>query len=277
MLRPKNAPDDCDDSLRGGGDSGEEDSLRGGGDYCSPTRDSAVAVTTPGFSAVAPSPRLWRLLRDCGDSAVATTRELLLVPTRDRLRGLRLRHRRLQDHLRGGGDADASQTGDDFSDDTYCTDSSDIDSSEELEIAQSSVDSSDTDLEMPVKKRKIEEIAKNESRFAMDRLDVIFRHFLASSMNNVTLSSMPEESLDVIFRHFRNAYVPTMPMVRTCRKVFLTWRNRRRLLALDTLKSLTEHLTFLDRTAVALGDRQGGVVEVRELFPELAELRDLVK
>ena len=161
-----------------------------------------------------------------------------------------------------------SQTGDDFSDDTYCTDSSDIDSSEELEIAQSFVDSSDTDLEMPVKKRKIEEIAKNESRFAMDRL---------SSMDNVTLSSMPEESLDVIFRHFRNPYVPTMPMVRTCRKVFLTWRNRRRLLALDTLKSLTEHLTFLDRTAVALGDRQGGVVEVREIFPDLAELRDLVK
>ena len=121
---------------------------------------------------------------------------------------------------------------------------------------------------MPVKKRKIEEIEKNESRFAMDRL---------SSMDNVTLSSMPEESLDVIFRHFRNPYVPTMPMVRTCRKVFLTWRNRRRLLALDTLKSLTEHLTFLDRTAVALGDRRGGVVEVRELFPELAELRDLVK
>ena len=201
-----------------------------------------MAVTTPDFSAVAPSPRLWRLLRGCGDSAVATTRELLLVPTRDRLRGLRLRHRRLQDHLRGGGDADASQTGDDFSDDTYCTDSSDIDSSEELEIAQSSVDSSDTDLEMPVKKRKIEEIAKNESRFAMDRLDVIFRHFLASSMNNVTLSSMPEESLDVIFRHFRNAYVPTMPMVRTCRKVFLTWRKRRRDLALEMVRELVGRL-----------------------------------
>ena len=108
--------------------------------------------------------------------------------------------------------------------------------------------------------RELGKIEKNESRFAMDRL-----------------SSMDDVMLNAIFRHFAHPYVPTMPMVGTCRKVFLTWRNRRRLLALDTLKSLTEHLTFLDRTAVALGDRQGGVVEVRELFPELAELRDLVK
>ena len=163
-----------------------------------------------------------------------------------------------QDFLRGGGDTDAGRH------------SLDSDSSYTNETASQ-------EDGRTVKKRKIGEmflmvcsrrrearelgkIEKNESRFAMDRL-----------------SSMDDVMLNAIFRHFAHPYVPTMPMVGTCRKVFLTWRNRRRLLALDTLKSLTEHLTFLDRTAVALGDRQGGVVEVREIFPDLAELRDLVK
>ena len=128
-----------------------------------------------------------------------------------------------QDFLRGGGDTDAGRH------------SLDSDSSYTNETASQ-------EDGRTVKKRKIGEmflmvcsrrrearelgkIEKNESRFAMDRL-----------------SSMDDVMLNAIFRHFAHPYVPTMPMVGTCRKVFLTWRKRRRDLALEMVRELVGRL-----------------------------------
>ena len=128
-----------------------------------------------------------------------------------------------QDFLRGGGDTDAG------------THSPDSDSSYTNETAWQ-------EDGRTVKKRKIGEIEKNKSRFAMDRL-----------------SSMDDVMLNAIFRHFAHPYVPTMPMVGTCRKVFLTWRKRRRDLALEMVRESVGWLRALEETTVALGDRRIGL------------------
>ena len=89
-------------------------------------------------------------------------------------------------------------------------------------------------------------------------------------------SRMDDVTLTAIFEHFANCYV-SMPMVGTCRRVFITWTKKRRQLALEGVKNLKSWLHELDLTAVASGDRHGGQVGVRALRLPLCEIEDLVK
>ena len=127
------------------------------------------------------------------------------------------------DSLRGGGGADAG------------THSSDSDSTYTNEIASQ-------EDGRTVKKRKIGEIEKNISRFAMG-----------------SFSNMDGVMLNAIFRHFAHPYVPTMPMVGTCRTVFLTWSKKRRDLALEMVRELVGWLRALEEVADDMCDRPIGL------------------
>ena len=66
-------------------------------------------------------------------------------------------------------------------------------------------------------------------------------------------------------------------MVGTCRKVLLTWRKKRRDLALAEAQGLKRFLRDTEGSAVAGGDLNGGVVEVRALQPRLCDVIDLLR
>jgi len=86
------------------------------------------------------------------------------------------------------------------------------------------------------------------------------------------LSSIGEASLNAIFFHFPNAFGEIMPMVGTCRKVFLTWRKKRHALALDQVRRLRRWLRFLDLTAVAASSD-----ERLEVTAALRDIEDLIR
>ena len=90
------------------------------------------------------------------------------------------------------------------------------------------------------------------------------------------LSTIDDVTLISIFEHFANCYV-AMPIVGTCRRIFITWTRKRRQLALEGVKNLKSWLHELDLTAVASGDRHGGQVGVRALRLPLCEIEDLIK
>ena len=90
------------------------------------------------------------------------------------------------------------------------------------------------------------------------------------------LSTSDDVTLIAIFQHFANCYV-SMPMVGTCRRIFISWTRKRRQLALEGVKNLKSWLHELDLTAVASGDRHGGQVGVRALRLPLCEIEDLIK
>ena len=87
---------------------------------------------------------------------------------------------------------------------------------------------------------------------------------------------MDDVTLNAIFRHFASPYV-SMPMVGTCRRVFITWTKKRRELALDGVRRLIRWLSEQDRRAVASGDLHGGQVAVRALSLPLCEIEDLIR
>ena len=92
------------------------------------------------------------------------------------------------------------------------------------------------------------------------------------------LSSIGEKSLIAIFFHFRNPFdAKAFPMVGTCRKVLLIWRKKRRDFALAEAQGLMRFLREAERSAVAGGDLNGGVVEVRELYLPLCDVIDLIR
>ena len=91
-----------------------------------------------------------------------------------------------------------------------------------------------------------------------------------------SFSKMDDVPLITIFEHFANPYV-SIPMVGTCRRVFITWTKKRRQLALEGVKNLKSWLHELDLTAVASGDRHGGQVGVRALRLPLCEIEDVIK
>ena len=92
------------------------------------------------------------------------------------------------------------------------------------------------------------------------------------------LSSIGEKSLIAIFFHFRNPFdAKAFPMVGTCRKVLLIWRKKRRDFALAEAQGLKRFLREAERSAVAGGDLNGGVVEVRELYLPLCDVIDLIR
>ena len=149
------------------------------------------------------------------------------------------------DSLRGGGGADAG------------THSSDSDSTYTNEIASQ-------EDGRTVKKRKIGEIEKNISRFAMG-----------------SFSNMDGVMLNAIFRHFAHPYVPTMPMVGTCRKVFFTWSKKRRDLALEMVRDLALRLDAVEEAAILLGNRSircGSLAfYCRRFQPTLCDVIDLIR
>ena len=55
------------------------------------------------------------------------------------------------------------------------------------------------------------------------------------------LSTIDDVTLISIFEHFANCYV-AMPMVGTCRRIFITWTRKRRQLALEELTNLRRWL-----------------------------------
>ena len=55
------------------------------------------------------------------------------------------------------------------------------------------------------------------------------------------LSTSDDATLIAIFEHFANCYV-AMPMVGTCRRIFITWTRKRRQLALEELTNLRRWL-----------------------------------
>ena len=87
---------------------------------------------------------------------------------------------------------------------------------------------------------------------------------------------MDDVTLNAIFRHFANPYV-SMPMVGTCRRVFITWTKKRRELALDEMRRLKRWLRAKEMGAVASGDPHGGRVGVRALSLPLCEIEDLIR
>ena len=91
-------------------------------------------------------------------------------------------------------------------------------------------------------------------------------------------SRMDDVTLIAIFENFANPYV-SMPMVGTCRRVFMTWTKKRRQLALDQVRHLKSWLRELDVTLAESADCivTAGCVEVRALNLPLCEIEDLIK
>ena len=84
------------------------------------------------------------------------------------------------------------------------------------------------------------------------------------------LSSIGEASLNAIFFHFPNPFDEIMPMVGTCRKVFLTWMKTRYYLALDKVMRLRRWLRELDVTDVAASSDER--LDVTAALEEIADL-----
>ena len=91
-------------------------------------------------------------------------------------------------------------------------------------------------------------------------------------------SGMDDVTLIAIFEHFANPYV-SIPMVGTCRRVFMTWTKKRRQLALDQVRNLKSWLRELDIPLEESADCvvNAGCIEVRALDRPLCEIEALIK
>ena len=101
---------------------------------------------------------------------------------------------------------------------------------------------------------------------------------LLQSIIMAWLSTVDDVTLIAIFKHFANCYV-SMPIVGTCRRIFITWTRKRRQLALDEvrrLKSLLHDIITLDRPSVEMGIYRPRP-HVRTLIPPLCEIENLIK
>ena len=91
------------------------------------------------------------------------------------------------------------------------------------------------------------------------------------------LSTVDDVTLIAIFEHFANCYV-SMPIVGTCRRIFITWTRNRRQIALGELERLQSWLDEEELRAVRLLNRQdGGNVPIRVVSLALCEIRDLIR
>ena len=101
---------------------------------------------------------------------------------------------------------------------------------------------------------------------------------LLQSIIMAWLSTVDDVTLTCIFQHFENCYV-SMPIVGTCRRIFITWTRNRRQLALDEVrrvKSLLHDIVTLDRPSVEMGIYKPRP-HVRTLIPALCEIENLIK
>ena len=109
------------------------------------------------------------------------------------------------------------------------------------------------------------------------------------------LSTVDDVTLIAIFMHFANCYV-SMPIVGTCRRIFITWTRRRRQIALEELARLQSWLDEEEVRAVRrfawTGDASGLTITRRGMFRAnvlsanvpihvvshaLCEIRDLIR
>ena len=67
------------------------------------------------------------------------------------------------------------------------------------------------------------------------------RFMLVSPFGMAWLSTIDDVTLISIFEHFANCYV-SMPIVGTCRRIFITWTRKRRQIALGELARLQSWL-----------------------------------
>ena len=99
------------------------------------------------------------------------------------------------------------------------------------------------------------------------------------------LSTIDDVTLISIFEHFANCYV-SMPIVGTCRRIFITWTRKRRQLALEELTRLQ---SWLDEEEIRAVRRfawsgvwrgltlDGGNVPNHVVSNALCEIRDLIR
>ena len=100
---------------------------------------------------------------------------------------------------------------------------------------------------------------------------------LVSPFGMAWLSTIDDVTLISIFEHFANCYV-SMPIVGTCRRIFITWTRNRRQLALEELARLQSWLDEGELRTVRLLNRQdGGNVPIRVVSHALCEIRDLIR
>ena len=98
------------------------------------------------------------------------------------------------------------------------------------------------------------------------------------------LSTVDDVTLIAIFEHFANCYV-SMPIVGTCRRIFITWTRKRRQIALEESARLISLLDEEERRAVRRfawsGDARGlrlggGNVPIYVISNAVCEIRDLM-
>ena len=121
---------------------------------------------------------------------------------------------------------------------------------------------------------------------------------LLQSIIMAWLSTVDDVTLIAIFEHFANCYV-SMPIVGTCRRIFITWTRKRRQIALKELARLQSWLDEEELRTVRLLNRQDGRVvshasceicqairvvrrfawsgDSRSLRLALCEIRDLIR
>ena len=96
---------------------------------------------------------------------------------------------------------------------------------------------------------------------------------LLQSIIMAWLSTVDDVTLIAIFEHFANCYV-SMPIVGTCRRIFITWTRKRRQIALEELARLQ---SWLDEEEIRAVRRFAWSGDSRSLRLALCEIRDLIR
>ena len=100
---------------------------------------------------------------------------------------------------------------------------------------------------------------------------------LVSPFGMAWLSTIDDVTLISIFEHFANCYA-SMPIVGTCRRIFITWTRNRRQIALEELTRLQSSLDEEELFLCALFIRQdGGIVPIRVVSHALCKIIDLIR
>ena len=89
------------------------------------------------------------------------------------------------------------------------------------------------------------------------------------------LSTSDDVTLIAIFEHFANCYV-AMPMVGTCRRIFITWTRKRRQLALEELTNLRCWLAKRGSRGIGRVDGSGHVA-ISDIVLTLCEIEALIR
>ena len=89
---------------------------------------------------------------------------------------------------------------------------------------------------------------------------------LVSPFGMAWLSTIDDVTLISIFEHFANCYA-SMPIVGTCRRIFITWTRNRRKIALEELARLQ---SWLD-------EEESRTVPIRVVSHALCDIIDVIR